>query len=334
MYSKIARLCLTLFVLNVGSASIAFSQSNPSPWSSDTWKTNFNKSIVEFHEILTGNPFKDGIPSIDAPQFEPAKDNEILSDKEPVIAFSMNGDHRAYPLGHLMFHEIVNDEVGGVPVAVTYCPLCNTTAVYDRRLDGEATTFGTTGKLRHSDLVMYDRAEENWWQQFNGVALVGDRAGEKLEVYPSSLLSFGEFLERFPEGKLLLPDPRTASRVGTNPYVRYDSNNSPFLFRGQMPSDIDPIARVAMTHGDDPIAISLAYLGENAPVTVDGITFTWKAGQVSAVDDGLIARSQDIGTIEVFEGEEGNLTPIPYLVTFAFAARAFDPDLEIVQSDQ
>ncbi len=85
-----------------------------------------------------------------------------------MIELTVGGETRAYPLQILIWHEIVNDELGGLPVAVTFCPLCNTAIAFDRRVEGRTLDFGTTGKLRHSDLVMYDRQTESWWQQFGG----------------------------------------------------------------------------------------------------------------------------------------------------------------------
>ena len=104
-----------------------------------------------------------------------------MSETEPVIGLVVNGDARAYPLKILIWHEIVNDTVGGVPVTVTYCPLCNSAIVFERTVDGRVLDFGTTGKLRNSDLVMYDRQTESWWQQFSGTAIVGAMTGTKLD---------------------------------------------------------------------------------------------------------------------------------------------------------
>ncbi|MFC3323608.1 DUF3179 domain-containing (seleno)protein [Mesorhizobium cantuariense] len=111
----------------------------------------------------------------------------------------------------MIWHEIVNDVVGGIPVTVTYCPLCNTGIIVDRRLDGRTLDFGTTGKLRNSDLVMYDRQTESWWQQYGGEAIVGDLAGRSLKILSSRLESLKSFRERAPEGRVLVPnDPRFA----------------------------------------------------------------------------------------------------------------------------
>ena len=120
----------------------------------------------------------------------PVSEVKNLADTEPVVRRIINGKARAYPLRILTWHEIVNDELGGVPVAVTYCPLCNSAIIFDRRLDGKVLDFGTTGKLRHSDMVMYDRQTKNWWQQFLGQGIVGEMTGKRLKTIPARLESF------------------------------------------------------------------------------------------------------------------------------------------------
>ncbi len=134
-------------------------------------RTDFARHSVPFDEFLSGGPPKDGIPALDAPRFAAAAATTYLEPREPVIELTVGGETRAYPLQILIWHEIVNDELGGVPVAVTFCPLCNTAIAFDRRVEGRTLDFGTTGKLRHSDLVMYDRQTESWWQQFGAMTV-------------------------------------------------------------------------------------------------------------------------------------------------------------------
>jgi len=145
--------------------SVALALDNSAEWP----KTDFENSSVDHSEIMSGGPPKDGIPAIDNPAFIDASvASEWLKDKEPVIAIEIDGIARAYPLQILMWHEIVNDEIGDSAVSVTFCPLCNASIVFDRDLDGVRYDFGTTGRLRLSDMVMYDRQTETWWQQFTG----------------------------------------------------------------------------------------------------------------------------------------------------------------------
>ena len=186
-------------------AAIAFAVSAASPliWKMQWPKTDFTQKSVDLNEIRSGGPGKDGIPAIDNPQFLPLK--KIIEDKyygaqEPVISLVLNGDARAYPLQILLWHEIVNDVVGGVPVTVTYCPLCNSAIVFDRRVAGRVLDFGVSGNLRKSDMIMYDRQTESWWQQFLGEGIVGQMTGTKLKMLPARVEAFGRFAARAPGG--------------------------------------------------------------------------------------------------------------------------------------
>ncbi len=191
----------------------------PPDWSRDWPRTDFSNSTVPLDEIVSGGPPKDGIPAIDTPEFVVVKASHGLSPHEPVISVHLGDQARAYPLRILIWHEIVNDTVNGLPIAVTFCPLCNSAVVYDRRVDGRVLSFGTTGKLRNSDLVMYDRQTESWWQQFLGECFVGELVGKQLPLVASRVESVERFAERFPNGNVLAP-PKTSGRAyGTNPYA-------------------------------------------------------------------------------------------------------------------
>ena len=192
--------------------------------------TDFSKHSVPFFEIISGGVGRDGIPPIDDPVFLNASDDpEYMEDDDPVIALEVEGEAKAYPLDVLQWHEIVNDELGGVPVTVTYCPLCNTAVVFDRRVDGRVFDFGVSGNLRNSDLIMWDRQTESWWQQITGESIVGEMTGTKLEVIPAPIVSWIDFRETFPSGRLLSRRTRSYDNA---PYDGYDdlANTSPFLF--------------------------------------------------------------------------------------------------------
>jgi hypothetical protein len=176
-------IALMLLVGVAADASFATLRAEPWGWRSEWRRTDFSRHSVSLAEIKSGGPPKDGIPAIDLPRFErlergkPSGWSVGLGGTEPVIALSVGDDARAYPLRILIWHEIANDTVGGAPVTVTYCPLCNAALVFERVVDGRVIDFGTTGKLRNSDLVMYDRQTESWWQQFTGEAIVGAYTG-------------------------------------------------------------------------------------------------------------------------------------------------------------
>ena len=286
--------------------------------------TDFSTHSIDLAEIMSGGPSRDGIPAIDEPRFAPLAEIEGLADTEPVIGLTINGDMRAYPLRILMRHEIANDEVGGVPVTVTFCPLCNTAIVFDRRLGERVLDFGTTGRLRKSDLVMYDRQTETWWQQFLGEGLIGELTGARLKMIPSRLESFAEFKARAAgmDAQVLVP-ARGGLRGHRNPYVGYDSNARPFLYRGPLPEGIPALARVVRVGGE---AWSVALLRERGVIEAGELRLTWRAGQNSALDTPDIPDGKDVGTVVVQRRAGDGWEDTVYSVDFAFAFTAFYPD--------
>lgn len=191
-----------------------FGLDNTSEWPT----TDFTNSSVDHSEILSGGPPKDGIPAIDNPAFVDTVDaSEWLKEKEPVIAIKIGDIARAYPLQILMWHEIVNDELGDKAVSVTFCPLCNASIVFDRDLDGVRYDFGTTGRLRRSDMVMYDRQTESWWQQFTGEAIIGELNGTKLKQIPSNIVSFEASQNNSPMARCFPKKPVFNAPMGVIP---------------------------------------------------------------------------------------------------------------------
>ncbi len=302
---------------------VAGAVAQPMSWRAEWPRTDFDRRSVDLAEIVSGGPPKDGIPSIDAPRFRPASE-VALADREPVISVEIGDAARAYPLQILIWHEIVNDELGGRPIAVTFCPLCNTGIVFDRRLDDRVLDFGTTGKLRNSDLVMYDRQTESWWQQFTGRAIVGELTGAKLRMLPSRLESFARFRARHPDGEVLVPtDPRLRA-YGTNPYAGYERAPRPFLYDGPLPEEIPPLQRVVRVGAE---AWSLALVREKGRIEAGDLVITWEPGQASALDAGVIAQGIDVGNVLVQRRRpDGSMEDVVYSVDFAFAFRAFYPD--------
>ena len=301
----------------------AFSASVSRDWKKEWPNTDFSNHSVKFSQIISGGPPKDGIQSIDFPRFLLAGSITELGPQEPVITFVLNGVARAYPLRVMIRHEIVNDEITGVPVTVTYCPLCNSAIVFDRRVNGKVLDFGTTGKLRNSDLVMYDRATESWWQQFTGEAIVGAMTGTWLEILPSRLESWEKFRTRFPSGEVLVPFGASLSDYGENPYVKYDSSRRPFLFNGKLPKKIKAMARVVVV-GDEAWALDL--VREQARVDTGAVVITWREGQNSALDSSDIAAGRDVGNIAVQKVTADGMRDVAHEVTFAFVFHAFHPE--------
>lgn len=319
-------LALTLTLL-IGFMGTTYA--NPDFWKFEWPKTDFSMHSIDLAEIRSGGPPKDGIPPIDDPVFDKATDITAIGDTEPVIGLTLNGVAKAYPLSILIWHEIVNDDIAGMPVAVTFCPLCNAAIVFDRRVDGQVLDFGTTGKLRMSDLVMWDRQTESWWQQFLGEAIVGSMTGKKLTVVPARLESFANFKARTDANALVLvPNDPNMRSYGANPYAGYDSG-MPFLYDGEVPDGIPPLERV-VSLADKSEAWSLILLQREGSVTAkDGTIITWSAGQNSALDTRNIAKGKDVGNITAIKDGEDAI----YFVDFAFAFHAFRPNAPIHIAD-
>jgi hypothetical protein len=333
-----AMVLLAVLIAPATSTTLGTAMADPRSWRAEWPRTDFAQHTVPWEEIRSGGPRKDGIPSIDMPRFEQLKDGTAtgwaaaIGHAEPVISLVIGGDARAYPLRVLIWHEIANDIVGGTPVAVTYCPLCNASVAFERTVENRVLDFGTTGKLRNSDLVMYDRQTESWWQQFEGTAIVGVMHGKRLRVVPSRLESFDRFRQRFPQGHVLIPNDLTARNYGANPYVGYDTKGQmPFLYDGSLPDGIEPMERVIAVETKPGYheAWSLPLLRERGTIESGNIILKWEAGQTSALDEASVAGGRDIGNVVVQRQQEGRLSDIPYDVPFAFAFHAFRPNSPI-----
>ncbi|MFV2058848.1 MAG: DUF3179 domain-containing protein [Thiohalomonadales bacterium] len=208
--------------------------------------TDFSKHNISLAEIFSGGPPKDGIPAIDKPLFiSSAHADKWLREKEPVIVVEIHGEARAYPIQILIFHEIVNDRIQGIPISVTFCPLCNTAIVFNRQLGKQTLDFGTTGNLRKSDLLMYDRQTESWWQQFLGEAVVGKFTGTVLKQLSASVVSYQAFKKQYPTGQILSRETGFARNYGNNPYQGYDRiDQKPFLYFDPLDARLPAMARV------------------------------------------------------------------------------------------
>lgn len=274
------------------------------------WRTDFTRSNVDLGEIIGGGPGKDGIPAVDEPRLESIEAAATwLSDQAPVIALEVDGEARAYPLAILIWHEIVNDTIAGAPVVVTFCPLCNTALVFERTVDGVTSDFGTTGNLRFSDLVMYDRQTETWWQQATGRAIVGELTDTQLVFLASQIVSLGDFADAYPGGTVLSRDTGNPRDYGRNPYPGYDrADQEPFLFEGVVDGRIAPKERVVTVElADEAVAYPYSELRKVGLVTeqVGGepIVVLWEPGTASALDAPVIDEGQDAGGTGVFRPE-------------------------------
>jgi hypothetical protein len=282
----------------------------------DGWKTNFAKHSAPLDQFKSGGPPRDGIPPLDHPKAHSiarAK-NDRYDDGEPVIVVHIGKAVRAYPEEILVWHEIVNDTLAGRPIAVTYCPLCNSALVYDRRVGGSTLRFGTTGNLRNSDLVMWDRQTQSWWQQIGGEAVVGDLTGKKLTAIPSEVLSWRDFKRRYPNGDVLSIDTGFDRPYGDNPYVDYETGKeTPIFFEGRVDRRLPAKERVsAVTVNGRTVVVPFSRLSKepvvNSAVGGTPIVVLYRKGVKSALDARAIAESKDVGTAVAFSRRLGGRT--------------------------
>jgi hypothetical protein len=291
-------------------------------WSMQWPETDFTNRRVNLEEISSTGLNHDDIPAIEAAFFLKAHREKRLDLAEPVIALEIEGlEPRAYPVRYLLWHEIVNDEIDGVPIAVTHCPLCNSAQVFIREVQGKTMSFGVTGKLRHSDLIMYDRQSHTWWQQLTGQAIVGVHTGETLQVLPSWSESWGEYIARNPDG-LVMDQPAADRSYGQTPYRGYDTEKWPALYNGDPPPfGLAPLSRVVQIGNR---AWPLERLKRHVSLHEVGFDITWNDGQSSVLDHGVIAKGRPIGSIRVRDALTGQ--DVVHDVPFAFAFHAFYPD--------
>jgi hypothetical protein len=273
------------------------------------WRTDFERHTVPLAEIHRGGPGRDGIPPIDRPKVVGARQGDrYLAAGEPVIVVGVAGAARAYPVRALVWHEVVNDRLSGRPIAVTYSPLCNSTRVFAGRVGGRPVTFGTTGNLRRSNPLLWDRRTESWWQQMTGEAVVGALAGARLAPLPAETLSWARFKRRHPHGTVLArPRPTAAGDYSENPYLGYDDpRGRPHLLREHPDPRLLPKERiVALLGARPPVAVPFSRLAHEPVVEVAAgstpAVVLYERGVPSAIDADSVARSKDVGTAGAFD---------------------------------
>jgi hypothetical protein len=273
--------------------------------------------LVDPDDLVAGGPPPDGIPPVDRPRFQAVGTVSWLADAEPVAVVELGGQARAYPVQILVWHEIVNDTVGEAPVAVTYCPLCNTAISFRRpTVTGKPTTFGTSGKLYRSNLVMYDRATGSLWPQALGMAVTGELTGQRLQRVATQLVAWRDFRAAFPDGRVLSRDTGHRRPYGENPYPLYDRKGAePFLFDGRPDGRLEAVERVlGLSIGDRHLAVPYSRLAEQARGGVAAanlelggapVLVLWRSGTTSALDRRSIADSRDVGAAAAFSRRVG-----------------------------
>ncbi len=284
--------------------------------------TNGVKHSVPLDEILSGGPPKDGIPPIDDPKFISIKEVDVwLKEGEPGLAISIGSVNRFYPYQILVWHEIVNDIIGGQRILVTYCPLCLTGIVFDPLVKGERVEFGTSGKLWKSNLVMYDRKTESLWPQVLGEAVVGEMTGTKLKVISSDQVLYGNWKKQYPDGQILSRDTGAVRFYGSNPYGDYFSATDLALSLAK-PKD----TRLP----NDALVFGIVIDGKAKAYSVESIKKSGVVEDKFAGKTFILRRDKELDVVRIFEktsdGLEKRINPFS---AFWFSWAAAHPDSEL-----
>jgi len=278
--------------------------------------TDFSKADPKLEEAISGGPGKDGIPAIDEPKFVSLREFKHPDSVQAIVLVGEN-ETKVYPYNILTWHEIVNDEIDGMPVAVTFCPLCGSAIVFNRTLPNDTvTTLGVSGSLLESNMIMYDRATENLWQQSTGATLAGSFHPAELSLEPFQLLTMGEIRKTYPDARVLSEDTGHRRDYGRNPYAGYEDDNR-FVFE---PSGIDntvPPKTIMVVFKDNESTFAAPWLAlreaGNASISVNGKTYTLTASETGEL---IIADNESI--------------EYPFYFEMWFSAAVQHPDIVVI----
>ncbi len=272
---------------------------------------------MALEDLHQGCPARDCIPSIDDPKYVAADAASHVSGDDPVIAIALNGDKRAYPARIMDRHEIVNDTIGGVPIAITWCPLCGSAVGIHREVDGEVTEFGVSGVLYNSDLVFYDRASETLWDQIEAKGIVGPRTGETLRLVPVTMTTWDRWRAAHPDTRVLSPDTGHALDYSTDPYARYRGSDGLMFPVSNEDGRVHP---KTVVYGFDVGGRSVAY---TESLLEDGDEHVHSAGDLT-----FVARMREDGSVTGRDADGRRYTPTRL---FWFAWYTFHPDTDLVR---
>ena len=276
------------------------------------WGTAWGLRLIDLGDLSQGAG-RDAIPAISGPRYWTLEEaSEVYTDNVPLVQVNLNGDVRGFPLEILTWHEIVNDTIGGVPVVVTFCPLCNTAIAFESQIGEDILIFGVSGLLRNSDLVMYDRKTESLWQQSSGRAIVGTMVGARLKYVPASVVTVGQLRAAYPDALVMSRDTGWFRAYGQNPYQGYDNpeRGGPYGFffdRDSIDERLPPAERVVSIAGPSGAAIAYAWSRLEQEMVLhdsfDGIDLVvfWTPGALSILDSGILRDGREVGTTAVFE---------------------------------
>ncbi len=278
------------------------------------WKTDTTKHSVNLSEFIALMP-RDGFQILNYPKFLGSEEGlKAFYEKEPVVSIEINNSAKAYSLNILSFHEISNDTLSGVPILVSYCPLCNSAIVFDRhiKVDGKNKTaqFGIAGMLRKSNMVMWDDLTESWWQQIMGEAVVGKLTGTQLKIIPSQIISVKEFFDNYPNGEILSNKTgfkQAEKKYGKNYYVKYDSvgKKPSRFFHDKVDSRLPAMERViGLSVNGEYKAYPFSVIRQNGVINdkfnSQNIVIFYEPGTVSILDKREFNESKNIGSATVF----------------------------------
>lgn len=295
------------------------------------WGTEWSIRIVDLEELAQGAG-RDAIPALSSPLYWTIEEAAVLyTDNVPMVQVRVGDDVRGFPLEILTWHEIVNDTIGGKPVTVTFCPLCNTAIAFESQIGEETYIFGVSGLLRNSDLVMYDRNTESLWQQSSGRAIVGRMVGARLQYVPASVVTLGQLRAAYPDALVMSRETGWNRPYGQNPYQGYDNpeHGGPYGFffdRESVDPRLPPAERVVSIEGPSGAAVAYPWsaLAERGVLhdSFDGIELVvfWTPGALSILDSGNLAQAREVGTTAVFE------TSLDGVGTLNFEPNPDDPE--------
>lgn len=276
------------------------------------------KHLIPLDEIYDGGPGKDGIPSIDNPEFiSLAEAKKEFQANGLGLVVSLNGEDRFYPYQILVWHELVNDKVGDTPILVSFCPLCGSGLVFDRRVNGEEVEFGVSGKLHNSDLLMYDRKTDSLWAQILGKAVVGQLTGTQLTQIEASVVEFKTFADKFPNGKVLSKKTGFSRNYETGPYGNYDNSEEIIFPVSQQNNRLHPKTRV----------IGIEINGKYKAYPIESVQ---EKGSISdTLGEDKVQLEYNDGLIQIMNVTSGSeIIPVN---TFWFGWFAFHPDTEVYE---
>ena len=273
---------------------------------------------VDFKKLMQGCPARDCIRSIDNPKFVSVDQAGFLDDDDLILGVVIGGEARAYPAKILDQHEIVNDTVGGQPIAITYCPLCGSGVAVSRVIGDVVTEFGVSGVLYNSDLVMYDRTSYTLWSQVDATGIVGPNTGKKLETLPVTMSRWSRWRKKHPDSEVLSTDTGFEADYSIDQYAEYRSRKRLFMRVSDKDNRVHPKTVVFGASIDgQPIAVTEAAFENSGEIeaSVAGRNLT-----LAMAEDGAVTII-DRDTRE--EWSTGRL--------FWFAWYTFNPSTELVQ---